>query len=227
MPTSLFALLYLLFLRVISSHKTTLRIRSRMAVASSPDQAEYGGYNFTFTKPVPKHLHCSICNKVLCDPHLTECCGHHFCKSCLDHRFKKTEDNLPTLSSWKLYPHNQQRTQTWSWRTWNPMHQSEYGCQWVGGLNSLQTHLNSDEGCGYIEVQCTNNCGAKMKRKELKAHLAQICSLRKFQCLYCHYEQTITTQHYKECLSYPLPCPNKCSTTDIRREEMNNHRRSC
>ena len=110
------------------------------------------------------------------------------------------------------------------------MHQSEYVCQWVGELNSLQTHLNSDEGCGYIEVQCTNNCGAKMKRKELKAHLAQICPLRKFQCQYCHYEdtyQTITSQHYKECLSYPLPCLNKCSTTDMRREEMNNHRSSC
>ena len=104
------------------------------------------------------------------------------------------------------------------------------GCQWVGELSSLQTHLVSDTGCEYVEVQCSNKCGAKMKRKELKAHLERQCPLRKIQCQYCHYEdtyQTITSKHYGECPHYPLPCPNKCGTTGIRRADMNNHRSRC
>ena len=104
------------------------------------------------------------------------------------------------------------------------------GCQWVGELSSLQTHLDSDNGCGYVEVQCSNKCGAKMKRKELKAHLGRQCPLRKIQCQYCHYEdtyRTITSKHYGECPHYPLPCPNKCGTTGIRRADMDNHHSRC
>ena len=104
------------------------------------------------------------------------------------------------------------------------------GCQWVGELSSLQTHLDSDKGCGYVEVQCSNKCGAKMKRRELKAHLERQCPLRKTHCLYCHYEdtyRTITSKHCDECPHYPLPCPNKCGTTGIRRADMDNHRSRC
>ena len=104
------------------------------------------------------------------------------------------------------------------------------GCQWVGELSSLQTHLDSDKGCGYVAVQCSNKCGAKMKRKELKAHLERQCLLRKIQCQYCSYEdtyRTITNRHYGECPHYPLPCPNKCGTTGIRRADMDNHRSRC
>ena len=100
----------------------------------------------------------------------------------------------------------------------------------MGELSSLQAHLNSDEGCGYVEVQCKNKCGAKMTRKELEAHLVEQCPLRSIQCQYCQYEntyQTITTQHYTECPNYPLPCPNKCGTTGIQRAAMDNHCSIC
>ena len=104
------------------------------------------------------------------------------------------------------------------------------GCQWVGELSSLQAHLESDEGCEYTDVQCSNKCGAMMMRKELEAHLEQGCPLRKIQCQYCYYEDTyqaIITQHCNECPYYILPCPNKCDTTDIRRADMDNHRSRC
>ena len=100
----------------------------------------------------------------------------------------------------------------------------------MGELSILQAHLDSDKGCGYVEVQCTKKCGAKMKRKELEAHLAQRCPLRKIQCQYCHCKdtyQTITTQHYKKCPCYPLPCPNKCGTTGVQRADMDKHRSKC
>ena len=97
-----------------------------------------------------------------------------------------------------------------------------------GELSSLQTHLDSDKGCGYVEVM--HKCGTMIKRKELKAHLEQQCPLRKIQCQYCHYEgtyQTITSKHYDECPHYPLPCPNECGTLGIQRADMDNHRSIC
>ena len=104
------------------------------------------------------------------------------------------------------------------------------GCQWVGELSSLQAHLSSDEGCEYADVQCSNKCGAMIMRRELEAHLAQQCPLRKIKCQYCNHKDTylaITTQHCNECPYYPLPCPNKCGMTAIRRVAMANHRNRC
>ena len=206
--------------------KTTLKIRMAVAhrgrvAASAPAQAEYGGYNFRFTKPVPKRLCCGICTKVLRVPHLTECCGQHFCESCLKYWFKKQKRTTCPCCRQKnvKFKHmlNKERKrdieeleiQCTKW---------EEGCQWVGELSRLQAHLESDEGCEYTGVQCSNKCGVMIMRKELEVHLEQQCPRRKIQCQYCYYEdtyQTITTQHYSECPSYPLFCPNNCGTTAI------------
>ena len=202
-----------------------------MAVANIPDQAQYGGYDLTFTKPVPDKFNCNICTKVLHDPHLTVCCGQHFCESCLDHWFKKQKTTCPHCRQ-ENFNHVlnkvlKREIDVLEIRCTN----QGLGCKFVGELSSLQTHLDSDKGCGYVQVQCSNECSwAKMKRKELKAHLERQCPLRKIQCQYCDYEgtyQTITSKHYGECPHYPLPCPNKCGTTGIRRADMDNHRSRC
>ena len=201
------------------------------AAASVSAQAEYGGYDFNFTKPVPERLRCGICTKVLRDPLLTECCGQHFCESCLDHWFKKQNKTTCPHCRHVNFKHmlNKERKRDIEELEIQCTKQ-EVGCLWVGELSRLQMHLDSDKGCGYVEVQCSNKCGAMMKRNEREAHLAQQCPLRKIQCQYCHYEDTyqkITTQHYKECPSFPLPCPNNCGTTGIRRADMANHRSRC
>ena len=192
----------------------------RMAVASIPDQAWHGGYNFTFIKPVPDRICCSICTKVLHDPHLTGCCGQYFCESCLEHRFKKQKTACPHCRH-KDFNHILDKALK---REIDEIEiqctKQGLGCQWVGELGTLQTHLDSDKGCGYLEVQCSNKCGAKMMRKELKAHLERKCSLRNIQCHFEDTYQTITSKHYGECPHYPLPCPNKCGTTGIRRADM-------
>ena len=201
-----------------------------MAVANIPDQAQYGGYDLTFTKPVPDRFICNICTKVLCDPHLTVCCGQHFCESCLDHWFKKQKTTCPHCRQENFNHFLNKALKREIDNLEIRCTKQGLGCQWVGELSSLQTHLDSDKGCGYIAVQCSNKCGVKMKCKELKAHLGRQCSLRTIQCQYCNYEdtyQTITSKHYGECPHYPLPCPNKCGTTGIRRADMDYHRSRC
>ena len=223
-------LIIILSIPTHSQHSSASQAQIKMAVANIPDQAQYGGYDFTFTKPVPDRFHCNICTKVLRDPHLTGCCGEHFCESCLKHWFKKQKTTCPHCRQ-ENFNHvlNKALKREISDLEIRCTKQG-LGCQWVGELSSLQNHLDSDKGCGYVEVQCSNMCGAKMKRKKLKAHLEWQCPLRKIQCQYCHYEdtyQTITSKHYGECPHHPLPCPNKCGTTGIRRADVDNHLSRC
>ena len=106
----------------------------------------------------------------------------------------------------------------------------EEGCTWVDALGSLKAHLESEKGCGYVEVHCTNKCKKQLKRKDLTWHLAQHCPLRKYQCRHCGARdtyQTITEKHYDKCPNYPLDCPNMCGGRGIKRAEMSQHRSEC
>ena len=54
----------------------------------------YGGFDYKFVGAVDDFI-CSICTKVLREPHLTVCCGQHYCSSCLKH-WEKTRAK-PTM----------------------------------------------------------------------------------------------------------------------------------
>ena len=43
-----------------------------------------GGYGYTFISDVPDRFVCKVCHLPNRDPHLSVCCGHIFCKSCVD-----------------------------------------------------------------------------------------------------------------------------------------------
>ena len=202
-----------------------------MAVANVPDETEFGGYDYQFTDLVPQRLYCNICTRVLRDPHLTECCGQHFCESCLEHWFKAQKKTTCPHCRQKKFKHILSKPMK---REVDELEilciKQGVGCQWVGELSSLRAHLESDEGCKYADVECSNKCGVMIMRKELEIHLEQQCPLRKMQCQYCYYEdtyQTITTQHYDDCSYCPLPCPNNCGTIGILRRDMANHRSRC
>ncbi len=135
------------------------RARWALAVAKVPGQAEYGGYDHEFVGEVPEQFICNICTKVLRDPHLTGCCGQHYCESCLTHWFKKhkaktcphcRENNLAHLQNKAL------KRQVNQLKVYCTLRKG--GCEWEGELSDLQTHLDSDKGCGYVELECPNKC---------------------------------------------------------------------
>lgn len=113
----------------------------------------------TFVGPVPEKFICSICTNTLCDPQLTECCGQHFCKRCLQSWFKKQmTKSCPHCRTRGLVHMLDKPVQ----REINCLkircsHHSE-GCKWIGDLGDLQMHLQSNSGCGYEEVECPNRC---------------------------------------------------------------------
>ena len=67
------------------------------------------------------------------------------------------------------------------------------GCGWVGELGGLKSHLDSDKGCGYVKVTCTNEgCEKKMRRKNLQAHLQGKCYYQPYVCEHCGHKDTYT-----------------------------------
>lgn len=55
-------------------------------------EASFGGYNCSFVLEPDQTLFCLICARVLREPQLTDCCGNHYCSSCL----KKWLKNSPS-----------------------------------------------------------------------------------------------------------------------------------
>ena len=129
------------------------------------------------------------------------------------------------------------------------------GCEWTGELGTLKTHLESERGCGFVEVECPNKCQTVKKldnrflmRNDLVKHLTDYCYLRPYQCMFCGFKDTyeaITGKRYgfllplfcnptnpyfghqAKCPEAPLPCPNECGSSGIKRKDMEKHRSKC
>ena len=176
---------------------------------------QYGGHDHQFVCEVPDRFTCQICTGVLRDPHLTVCCGQHFCESCLNKWLaRQGKESCPHCrAEGEAFNHvidksvgravNELKTRC--------SNHGE-GCQWTGELGALKEHLESDGGCGYVVVVCPNKCltdteaevfddgseamdiisepvPSTMKRKDVNEHLTQ-CYLRPYQCEFCGLEDT-------------------------------------
>jgi len=167
-------------------------IVATMAIATVPEKAKYGGHNYEFCDKVPEELICNICTKPLLKPHLIVCCGQHYCESCLKFWFNKHKKCCPHCRAdgeeFQHVPNKSIERKVNELKIHCANHKN--GCQWVGELSSSQSHLNSDKGCEYVEVSCTNMCGEKMKRKYLNEHTHSHCLLRQYECKYCGHKDT-------------------------------------
>ncbi len=158
--------------------------------------ARKGGHNECFRDSnIPERLKCSICTKVLRDPHLMVCCGQKYCISCLENWFEEMKaETCPHCRATKRHRHE-------------PLHvldkglkseiesltvmcsNCEKGCEWVGELREVEHHLDH---CGYMVEKCPNKClarsGTKTKallHKDLELHLSCYCELRVMECKQC------------------------------------------
>ena len=55
-----------------------------MATPNDEIGARIGGYEYHFVDTPSDELICKICYCASREPHLSECCGYTFCRSCLD-----------------------------------------------------------------------------------------------------------------------------------------------
>ena len=102
------------------------------------------------------------------------------------------------------------------------------GCKWIGELNDIAGHYENSDGCQFEAVNCPNDCGKKLQRKNLTTHAETTCPHRKISCQHCQEAgvfQFIKGDHKNECQKYPVRCPNKCGVGNILRGNLEAHRK--
>ena len=182
--------------------------------------------------------HCPFCSLLLQDPSLVSCCSCKYCSDCVRKvlRDKLTCAGCGVANFTYTRDHGLQlflrELVVWC------CHRSS-GCQWSGKVGELKLHLRSDafseEGrlsaCQFVEVECSQGCGARLQRRNIQVHEMKECKERPFSCEYCQdYHSTfqdVTEVHHSECDRYPLPCPNKCQELAFERCELQRHLEQC
>ena len=205
-----------------------------------PSTTQHGGYEFKFVQGMDGNLEdifmCKICHLPSRDPQLSVCCGHTFCKSCLDGMKRSTTSNAEVCpvcredKNFGVVPNKQVDRKIRSLHIFCT--NKEKGCEWQGELNDINVHINksNENGCTYVVVECTEGCGEMLRRQYLSTHVLTDCTHRKINCQYCDLSGVhsfITGGHKEECPKVVIPCPNHCETDNILREDMDEHRKVC
>ena len=200
-------------------------------MASIPTPNNIGGFDYDLLIKPPDRLICKICRLPSRDAYLTVCCGHIFCKSCLDDGKKSSPANACPVcrdTEFVTYPNKAVDREVRELR----IHctNKEKGCEWQGELNDINNHLGNSDGCQFEESKCSNKCGKMIERRYLTSHVETECPRRMVNCRYCHdtgEHQFIEGQHKEECPKLSLPCPNNCEVGNVLREDMEAHRKEC
>ncbi len=120
--------------------------------------------NYEFVDKVPEDNICSICTNILTEPVLIECCGKLFCQECLSKWLQK-QKSCPHCRDTELkYIKDRRMKRIIDSSKIYCLNRSK-GCGKISTVGECSTHL---ETCLFVEVPCTNNCGARMTRKELQ-----------------------------------------------------------
>ncbi|KAI6651618.1 TNF receptor-associated factor 3 [Oopsacas minuta] len=93
----------------------------------------------------------------------------------------------------------------------------ERGCDWVGELERIITHLRE---CPHIIMICELGCKQQFLRKERDSH-NQGCRNKNEICKFCdnEYRSHEEQKHFAKCLRYPIKCTQGCDN-EVAREDM-------
>ena len=195
-----------------------------------------GGYDYQFVDTPLDMFLCKICDLPSKEPQLSVCCGHTFCKSCLDGLCKTFTSLFSTVivcpmcrsEDFSTVANKQNERAIKNLRVFCA--NKDKGCGWEGEVNDIGGHLGNSDGCQFEEMKCSNDCGLMLQRQHLPSHVDNECPCREVHCQYCSaagQHQFIMGEHVDECAKVPLPCPNNCEVDSILREDMAVHRTTC
>ena len=205
------------------------------AVPRDTSKENQYGYDCEFVEPPPSVLQteCPVCLLVLKEPCLISCCGHKFCRECIEPMEKDKKPcalcNEPDFTFLRERALERSLKDLEVWCSYR-----KEGCEWKGKLGKLEEHLNRDlssenqlNGCQFVAVECTHKCGAWFQRRHITTHETQQCKKRPYSCDYCRdYHSTfedVTEVHYPQCGKYPVACPNDCDVYMIKRQKLESH----
>ena len=147
------------------------------------------GFGCVFQEDPPKTLECPICLHTMREPHVISCCGHHFCRLCIE---RVREDGKPcplcSQAHFTLFHHKGVEREVKALRVYCT--HKALGCEWAGELGALEEHLTCPglagrgapaqpaEVCAYVEVECVYQCGERQQRRFIRKHEAETCVRR-------------------------------------------------
>ena len=194
-----------------------------------------GGYDYHFVALLSDGLDvvCKICHLPSRNPYLSSCCGHTFCKCCIEY-FKEHAIHEGVTSACPVcrdseFPVVQNKQIDRAVRSLHIYCTNEKeGCEWQGEINDIVEHLKC---CQYESIECVNSgCGIHVQRQFLKNHMDFECQYRDVNCWHCYLIDTyffIEGRHKDECPKLPLPCPNGCEIGVVPRQDLDKHKEIC
>ena len=158
-----------------------LRKEGRYSICDGPGGYDEYEYQFVDSRPFSSLLpvledmmFCKICYLLSRDPYLSCCCGHTFCKSCLDALTDSVDDlymMCPVCREKDFQTVKNQQVERAIKRLCVSCTNSVAGCTWQGELNYIKVHL---ESCQFEKIAC-NDCGNTVERQHLHEHLKNEC----------------------------------------------------
>ena len=184
-----------------------------------------------FVEALPEELTCSICMKVLCQPHLVNCCEQQFCKQCLD-EWCTNNETCPHCRStdFSTILLKQKTRKVGELKVYCP--NKQHGCKAELKISEYEGHLSTanNKGCSYVELDCPNKCKAKVLRGEMEVHAQEKCERRVVSCEWCgfqgEFQDILAGEHFNTCHFIPLFCLMGCEAILIRKE-LESHRSTC
>ena len=201
-----------------------------------PRKENRGGYDCEFVERPSDAFQggeCPVCLLVLKEPCLISCCGHKYCRVCIERVKKDTKPcplcNKPDFSFMQELALERYLKDLDVWCCYKKV-----GCEWKGKLGKYEQHSNKTPspesrviGCQFVEVECMYECGEWFQRQHITTHQTQQCKKRPYSCDYCrNYSSTfeeVNKIHYPQCNKYPVDCPNKCREYQFERQALATH----
>ena len=187
-----------------------------------------GGYEYEFVDPPPDTLICGICCFPSKIPQLSACCGHTFCKLCIEGA-KKVDDDFrcPVCrADFSCFTNKQADRIIQDLKVF--CEYKKKGCNWRGEVRKISDHLVRD--CRFREMDCPKGCGISVQRQNMFWHIENECVRRIVSCMHCHTageQRYILGQHRDCCPKLLLPCPNRCFSSGMPKETLNEHLKIC
>ena len=154
-----------------------------------------GGYDYEFVDALPKSLECSICLLTLRDPHVTTCCGNHFCYSCIN-RINRSNKPCPLCNEpgFTTFLHKGVAREVNALKIYCP--NKPQSCVWQGELGQVEKHLNPEDesrenGCGFVITECRYKCGNRYQRQQITRHEKEECPNRPLEVQMAHLLSTL------------------------------------
>lgn len=177
-----------------------------------------------FTELPPSRVTCSLCTKVLRNPHFTSCCSNNLCLKCAQ-QLESDGSGCPNCNEPAFtYAFDESMQQSINELLVRCQHVSE-GCMWFGRLELLFQHMQKN--CHFISQPCPLDCGQNVTQSKMKEHKTKLCKKRSYRCEHCNkYEATYEEaekNHFSVCEKFPVACPNQCPMKKVPKDRLQYH----